>query len=277
MPSLGHLIERWLGLLCYIAVMLKAFRYLAALIAALVFVLGLGWILSTSTSFQDCIKNQTEAKSEHAKLSLAITDNATIRMRCAGHVAYEYRDFITAAATVLIALFTFTLWWSTRGMLQATNETIRLARDEFISTHRPKMIVRQFQLDPFKRDTVLSSSCSVINIGSTEGILRYVAAELALWNGRVWEPPGLATVVNPYGPRTIRNGERIPVTIQSRFNITDAQIRAVRQGDLIICAVGEFTYTDQLGTKRRTGFCRNYDVSTHMFVASKNEEYEYQD
>jgi hypothetical protein len=160
--------------------MLKAFRYLAAL----VFVLGvLGWILSTSSSFQDCIKNQTEAKSEHAKPSLAITDNAAIRMRCACHVAYEYRDFVTAAATVFIALFTFTLWWSTRGMLQATNETIRLARDEFISTHRPKMIVRQFQLDPFKPDTVLSSSCSVINVGSTEGILRYVAAELALWNG----------------------------------------------------------------------------------------------
>jgi hypothetical protein len=93
----------------------------------------------------------------------------------------------------------------------------------------------------------------------------------------VWEPPGLATVVNPYGPQTIRNGERISVTIQSRFEITDAQIRAVERGDLIICAVGEFTYTDRLGTERRTAFRREHDFLNDMFVASKNEEYEYQD
>jgi hypothetical protein len=41
--------------------------------------------------------------------------------------------------------------------------------------------------------------------------------------------------------------------------------------------VGEFTYTDRLGTERRTAFRREHDFLNDMFVASKNEEYEYQD
>jgi hypothetical protein len=40
-----------------------------------------------------------------------------IGSRCGLHVIYEYRDAATAVATVFIALFTFTLWLSTRGML----------------------------------------------------------------------------------------------------------------------------------------------------------------
>jgi hypothetical protein len=55
---------------------------------------------------------------------------------------------VTALATLAVAAFTFTLWRSTKGMLAATNNSINLARDEFISTHRPKLIVRQFQIDP---------------------------------------------------------------------------------------------------------------------------------
>jgi hypothetical protein len=46
---------------------------------------------------------------------------------------------------------------------------------------------------------------------------------------------------------------------------------------LIVCAVGEFTYADDLGTERRTGFRRNYDPRADMFSASPNQDQEYQD
>jgi len=75
----------------------------------------------------------------------------------------------------------------------------------------------------------------------------------------------------------VRNGERISVTIMSRFNLTATQLTAIQQGTFIICGVGEFTYTDALGTERRTGFRRNYEVATDMFTASPNPDQEYQD
>ena len=65
--------------------------------------------------------------------------------------------------------------------------------------------------------------------------------------------------------------------VQSRFDITPEQLEAVKQENLIICAVGELIYVDLLGTQRRTGFRRNYDFSTDMFIASQNQDQEYQD
>src|SRR5262245_2553119 len=95
-----------------------------------------------------------------------------------------------------------------------------------------------------------------------------MAAEAALWNGRYWEAPGIDFIAKPVSERPIKNGQRISMTIQSRFNITADQIKAVEQGELIICAVGELTYIDRLDTQRRTGFRRNYNVSTDMFDTS---------
>jgi hypothetical protein len=151
-----------------------------------------------------------------------------------------------------------------------------LARDEFISTNRPKLIVRQFILQPPVVNDVLKVDFSMFNVGNTEATVRGIAAEVALWNGRFWEPPGIDPNVKPFGPRAIRNGERISVTIMSRFNLTATQLTAIQQATFIICAVGEFTYTDALGTERRTGFRRNHQVTTDMFTASTNPDQEYE-
>ena len=183
----------------------------------------------------------------------------------------------TVVATIAIAAFTGTLWWSTHKLWKAGERQFKLTRDEFISTHRPKLIVRQFVLDRPMPNQVVKINFSIINVGDTEATWRYIAAEVALWNGRYWEAPGIDHVVKPISKPPIKNGQRISATIQSRFSITAAQIRAVEQNELIICAVGELTYADVLGTQRRTGFRRNYDCSTDMFTASPYSDHEYQD
>jgi hypothetical protein len=66
------------------------------------------------------------------------------------HVAKILNDYgpaISAAAVVAIAAFTWTLWLATTAQGRLTQKSIDLARDEFISTHRPRLIVRQFILD----------------------------------------------------------------------------------------------------------------------------------
>jgi len=184
---------------------------------------------------------------------------------------------ITAVATLAIATFTLTLWIATRDLWNAGKDQLKLVRDEFISTHRPKLIVRQFELDQLVPDQPIKIQFSIVNIGDTEAIWKYFASEVALWNRRNWEPPGVDRIVKPISQPPIKNGQRVSVTSQSRFNITAAQIQAVEHGGLIICAVGELTYVDALGTQRRTGFRRNYDCNTAMFNASPNNDQEYQD
>jgi hypothetical protein len=183
----------------------------------------------------------------------------------------------TALATIAIAAFTYALKRATDRLWDANERQIRLAREEFISTNRPKLIVRQFVLQPPVVNDVLKVDFSIFNVGNTEATVRLLAAEVALWNGRFWEAPGIDPNVRPFGPRVVRNGERISVTIMSRFNLTATQLTAIRQGTFIICAVGEFTYTDALDTKRRSGFRRNHDVATDTFTTSTNPDQEYQD
>jgi hypothetical protein len=191
----------------------------------------------------------------------------------------------------LLALFTERLFWATAALalmafLQLLvfgwqgiqlGRTIDLSKNEFISTHRPKLIVRQFVLTKPEPDQIVKIDFSIINVGSTEATWRYLAAEVALWNGQYWEAPGIDHIIKPISLPPIKNGQRVSATIQSRFNITADQIRAVEKGNLIVCAVGELTYADALATNRRTSFRRNYDCSTDMFITSPNPDQEYQD
>jgi hypothetical protein len=45
-------------------------------------------------------------------------------------------EWLTALSTVVIAIFTATLWWSTRGMLQATNRSASIAKEALVKLER---------------------------------------------------------------------------------------------------------------------------------------------
>jgi hypothetical protein len=93
----------------------------ALMVSALV--LGL-WTITISSSFQLCEKNQqatsTQQTQKHPpEFIFTVANHAAIYWRCGLHVIYDYRDAVTAIATVFIALFTFTLWQSTSGLVAA--------------------------------------------------------------------------------------------------------------------------------------------------------------
>src|SRR5450759_789485 len=50
---------------------------------------------------------------------------------------------ITALATVIIAVFTGTLWFSTNKQARITTDALNLATKEFNATHRPRLCVRR--------------------------------------------------------------------------------------------------------------------------------------
>ncbi len=198
----------------------------------------------------------------------------------AGHsgAVNDLAVLVTALATIAIAGFTFSLKRSTDKLWEAGEKQLRLAREEFISTHRPKLIVRQFVFIKPIPGQPLKVEFSIVNTGDTEAVWRYWHSEVALWNGKYWEAPGLDHIVKPASSlKPIKNGQRVGVTIHSRFDVTAAQIADVEQGKLIVGAVGEITYADALKTNRRTGFRRHYDISNDMFIASPHDDHEYRD
>lgn len=120
-----------------------------------------------------------------------------------------------------LALFTFLLVVVGGIQGRLIRDQINLARDEFISTHRPKLIVRQFQLESADSDQPIKVAFSIINIGSTEATVRHITAQVVLWNGKHFEKPGINPLINPIAnPVTIRNGQRISAKTKSEFNVT---------------------------------------------------------
>jgi len=82
------------------------------------------WICASSSFLQTCVASQAAASHEQSKESppkfiLALADDALIYCRCFGHTIFEYRDAVTAVATVFIALFTYTLFAATKGLVGA--------------------------------------------------------------------------------------------------------------------------------------------------------------
>jgi hypothetical protein len=214
-------------------------------------------------------------------------DKIVITARCVGHVAYHYREAVNAVATVFVALFTFTLWRSTEAMMSATRQTailtrdtVNLAREEFISTHRPRLRVRQFNLDTLTPNNPLVVRFALRNIGETKAHWRTLAVDVVLWNERegFWETP-IDEIVKPLDNcRPIKSGQRLQTNdFASRFNVTAEQIDAIKSGELIVCVVGELGYADDLGVMRRTGFRRNYNPLSNLFEPTPNPDQEYED
>jgi hypothetical protein len=220
---------------------------------------------------QECYEN----KQTHQK-DCALYHISLIALRDVREALSEWEPVFVGLGTLAIATFTYTLWRSTDRLWRATKDTIDVTRHDLRATHRPKLIVRQFEVDPVQPEQPIRVHCSLINVGSTEATVTFLSFQVVLWNGRYYEAPGFDRVVMPFR-RQVTRGELISVTAESAFRVTDAQINAIEQGGLIIRALGEFTYIDELETAHRTGFCRNYDVSAGMFTASTNPDQEYQD
>jgi hypothetical protein len=96
-------------------------------------------------------------------------------------------------------------------MLAATNNSINLARDEFISTNRPKLIVRQFQIDPVTPGNPITIHFAMVNIGNTEARPQLLGCQIALWNvqGNYFEAPGINPVQSEINVPPIAGGQRV--------------------------------------------------------------------
>ncbi len=180
---------------------------------------------------------------------------------------------ITAVSTFAVAIFTFTLWWSTRGMLRATNEIIRLARQEFLSTHRPKLRVRNVVInDPQSADGrkhsllqpghVVTGQFYLVNVGESRADILDGHC-MVFWNlhGLPMSRPYEGAFDNlQAASRTLLSGESTPVLFRSDrpMGAEGPQIGTNTINAQSLFVMGWITYCDRNNDVRRTSFCRKF-------------------
>ena len=206
-----------------------------------------------------------------------------------------HESTLTVISTIAIAAFTGTLWWVTLGLLNAAeqqksdmreslgiakqaadaaSDSAKLARADFSSTHRPKLIVRRIY---FKSDRMIAYE--VANIGAMEAEI--LSAKSMVCFDKL--PVGSPNV----GAPTFISAHYVVAGSYFEFvhGITDNKVR--EQFDFrgvdahetvkpIIYFLGHIAYNDSLGVSRRTAFYRRYDFYTESFMPVPNADQDYE-
>jgi hypothetical protein len=183
-----------------------------------------------------------------------------------------------ALVTLLLAIATF--WTATIVRAQ-----VRLAREEFIATHRPRLIVHAvgttFDVEGAQDVSTsgamtIGASVAYFNIGETSAQIVEVSARMT----RLRFPlqSGVATRVTHPSPREkIAAGEKgtIPVTSTFRWDSERLTQQIAQASTSDIVCIGRIVYKDDGGTSRETGFCWRFDVIGERWFSVEISEYQY--
>jgi len=204
----------------------------------------------------------------------------------------------TALATVAIAAFTLTLWLSSEKMwnearaqrsdnkiaadrqFENTQDSIKLARDEFISSHRPQLILRE-AFSSMPEDGPISVQFVITNIGSSRAWIVESSMHLELWKtAGLWLVPETSKQMNLVGKVAFEAGDSKYFIHTSRNVEWNSDTRhSYVEDERGMYFVGKFIYLDERNIHRQTAFRRRYSLSGQRFfrVSRIGEDYEYAD
>jgi hypothetical protein len=233
------------------------FRVPELLIGCLLTVAVLSIGLTLSSSFQH------EVATAHAE---------TVDERLA-----RYTGWLAVLTAGLVAASVTQFYFLNRA--EKTSQALaRLAREEFVATHRPRVIVRFLQ-GPFHDDDGHEFYwLTLANVGETAATITDIGADLARRNieSGIWRIPGLDASPKPVSPIILESGQRHTVTITANGPVSDIDLLGDATGTFELCAVGCVRYEDGNRRTRETAFFRT-NRGGEGFEASKNKEEEYED
>jgi hypothetical protein len=261
-------------------------KQIATFLMTLVVLVGVFLVVerTSSPSFQKCVGEESayEGKQASDKGNSRISPIISTYVRCSGRFMDGHGVGLTAIATFIIAAFTATLWIATKQQGLLTFEALKLARQEFLSTHRPKIILREaYTLDLIEGEEV-RIFLHLANIGESKGtIISSQASPQTISSNRVMIAapldekfdkifglivlePGEAQIVElPYGAPIWRDD-----MYRQKSNLTTPP---TYRFDYCLHLVGQFMYLDELGVRRRTAFRRELNPERRRFYMMKEE------
>jgi hypothetical protein len=189
-------------------------------------------------------------------------------------------DLLTALATVAVAIFTLTLWLTSWRQARIAQETIDLARSEFISTHRPKIIVHSVTLPldfaSVQSGMVIGAFVLYFNVGSTTARNIEIRARIMRSNFPIQSGIFVSDSVRARS-QELRAGMKDYFQIHSEHLVSSERIvqEAAQRPEVSVICMGTIRYEDELGTLRETAFCQRFDAVAERWASAQSPEYEY--
>jgi len=257
--------------------MLKRFLSWGALAISIVLLLS---IATQSGSYKAC---QVDHEKSYGKLELPlIFEVAETFVVCEGVAGDANGDLLTALATIAVAAFTLTLWLTSKEQGRLTQQSIDLARAEFVASHRPVIKVRGFRWDgdDLSGDSEHAVQFEYINVGGSAAVVKEIGAVLAFTAkpDASSKPPEVPkfSILKIEPPISLQSGER-ELGATDTFPWDSNELRLARDRAGYIYCIGYIVYSDANQVERRTGFCRRFNFPTVRWEIADDDEYEYQD
>ncbi len=235
----------------------KNWLLLIALIALLAF-----WGLALTGTFPAPQQHQQVAKiSSQFELQESVQDRTAEAL---------------ARYTELLAGFTFLLFLSTVVQGCLIWRQIRLAREEFIASHRPKLRVRLVRIAKPTPGNPVTVQFTVANVGDSEALNVVAKFTMEIFVTQATKSVAEFDVIDKLAPGEPHQVEREMSTI---FDPHWADVPWSIAGDIRIH--GHVSYTDRNGIGRRTAFYRFATSNLNRFRlpddADIERDYEYED
>jgi hypothetical protein len=237
------------------------------LFAALVSILS-------SQSFSKCMAGHSGGE--------GFRDGAILKFRCVGSFVVDYAPAISAVAEGGIALIVFVLWVYVSDVLKnaaAQSDLIRhsveLTRVALVSSAPPALVFRGFSVveRSFGETQRVQVNFTVTNRGGTAATITDTGAAVVFMQSML--PPDINFAKRAITNVTLRSGEGTSWPVASAEPLSAAEVNALHQGTTKIVCVGYFTYKDDFGTIRNTGFARQYDLVRRRWSVLADPDYEY--
>jgi hypothetical protein len=208
-------------------------------------------------------------------------------------------EWLLVLFTFFLVVFTGLLWWSTHKLwlagerqredariaadrqFEINQQSIKLAREEFVSTHRPRIILREAIIGSVLEGEPVSIHFHVANIGETKGTItrnsvsvEVVSVDRLMLHPSVEVKDDLGKIeLGPGGAVVLKFQGETPKWETEKFKMKAFQTTAgvIERRDLKIHFFGQLVYLDQNGISRRTAFRRELLPERQRFYRIANE------
>jgi hypothetical protein len=185
-----------------------------------------------------------------------------------------------------ISLFNLLLVVFTALLAVVAYKQVRLARDEFIATHRPKIIVHAVEISRDDggegAEEKIGASVIYFNVGDTPAQIVAINAKISRYRLPLQSGLGVGIGIRltplPVPKDRIVGGPHfIAIFSAHTFENERFVLKAAQDNgrDGACMCIGQIVYEDGRGVRRETGFCRRLDVKDERWTKIDNPEYEY--
>lgn len=202
-----------------------------------------------------------------------------------GHMFLDHpNEFITATATIVVAIFTVVLALSTVRLWHATHKSAQIAERALTELEAPflGLNITQPGLKPHftDRDKVVKNNSGLqygfFNHGRTPAVLLELQDELQICDaGKL--PVVLRRKISPYpyGVFVGAGTTSVPSTRVFADYFTGDEFLKVSTGGSNLFLVGKVKYRDIFQKTFEMGFCAYYDRGVHHFLMEGGDDYNY--